>query len=215
PLQKNKTLTQPADQQAWGAFRMTFDRWSTLSIPDLRAFLEAPPGYEMIDTPKLEMTSVTIFTENSDMADAEGSHTYSDPVTFDAGSAENVKLQRAFTVQGGKVKWRSRPEPQSDNLKLELDVSFAFDMEGIPPFPPFIELGSAITSVTFAVSATFGPGAALNQDRYDKLLRRQREAIGAFDPATVYALAAAAQSDYPGNVIDRAIRENFTGLSLE
>src|SRR5262249_36935101 len=48
-----------------------------------------------------------------------------------------------------------------------------------------------------------------------KLLRREREAVGAFDPAAVYALAAAAQSDYPGNVIDRAIRENFAGLSLE
>src|SRR5262249_4105872 len=94
-------------------------------------------------------------------------------------------------------------------------VSFAFDMQGNPPFAPFVELGSAITSVTFVVSATFGPGAALNQGRYDKLLRREREAVGAFDPAAVYALAAAAQSDYPGNVIDRAIRENFAGLSLE
>jgi hypothetical protein len=126
-----------------------------------------------------------------------------------------VSVQPAFVTSGGEVKWRRRPEPLQDNLQLKLDVDFAFRMQGRPPVVPFIELATKITEVTFSVEATFGPGAALLQQRHDKILARKREAIAQFDPAAVVALAAAARADFPGAVLDVAIREHFPGLSLD
>ena len=214
-MSEPKTLVEPADQEPWHAIAGTHARWSTLAIPNLKAFLKAPANYELIDSPKLVMTSVTIFTENSDIAGAEGTRVHQDEYTLESAFAANVELQRAFTVTGGSVKWKTRPEPMADNLLLELDVNFAFNMEGRPPVAPFIELGSVITSVTFEISATFGASDALQQERQDKMLRRKRETFDAFDPASVYALAAAARADYPGEVLDRAIRQTFAGLSLQ
>jgi hypothetical protein len=215
PYNKDFTLAEPADQEPWHLLGGTHERWSTLQIPNLKAFLGAPANFELIDSPKLVMKSVTIFTENSDIAGAEGTHNYTDAHTLGSSSAPNVDLQIAFNATGGSVKWNPRPEPMTDNLLLGLDVNFAFNMEGRPGVAPFIELGSVITSVTFNVSATFGPSDALNQERFDKLLRRKREALDGFDPGSVYALGAAARADYPGEVLDQAVRQTFAGLSLE
>jgi hypothetical protein len=208
-------FTAPADQQPWAAIGGTHDRWRTLDIANLAAFLRAPAGYELIDKPRLTMTRVVVFTENSDIAGGEGTHVYESALTRLADAAPNVDLQPAFTTSGGKVRVVRWPEPLGSDMRLKLDVSFAFRMEGHPPVVPFVELGTAITAVTFKVSATFGPGGALLQDRADKVLRRKRDAAATFEPDAVYALAAGARADYPGSVIDRAVSENFSHLPLD
>jgi hypothetical protein len=208
-------LAEPADQQATALIGGKHDRWRPLDIADIGAFLGAPAGYELIDSPRMTMTQVQVFTENSDIAGAEGLRTFESNLTRMGDLPANVEVQQAFITSGGNVRATRYPKPLASNRRLTLDVNFAFKMEGRPPVVPFIELGSKITSVTFNLSATFGPGAGLSQERADKILRRKREVAAAFDPASVYALGENARADYPGSVIDRALAENFGHLSLE
>lgn len=214
PLSKPRSLAEPADQEATSLIGGTHDRWRPLDIADIGAFLGAPAGYELIDSPRMTMTQVQTFTENSDIAGLEGARVFESNLTRMGDVPANVEVQQAFISSGGKVRARRYPKPLASDRRLTLDINFAFRMEGHPPVVPFIELGTRITSVTFNVSATFGPGTGLSQDRADKILRRKREAAAAFDPASVYALGETARADYPGSVIDRALGENFAHLSL-
>lgn len=210
-----RSFTAPADQEAWAAFGGTHDRWRTFTELDVATFLGAPSGYHLIDRPKLVMTEVETFTSNSDLAGVEGSRTGSGTLTRNGDMPPGVQVQQDFLTAGGKVRDVKWPQPLGDDMRLELDVSFAFKMRGRPPVVPFIELQQEITSVTFEISATFGPTGAKLQERQDRLLRRKREAAEAFAPLSVYALAEAVRAQYPGNVINRAIRENFRTLSLD
>lgn len=214
-LVKSIVVNQPADQEAWAPIGGRHDRWVTLQIPDIGAKLSAPAGYVLADVPELRMTSVSVFSDGSGLAGADGTHVHSSELTRNSDVAANVLVQPVFQSSGGQVRKKSWPEPGQSPASLALDINFRFNMDGRPPVAPFVQNSMAITSVTFDLIATFAPGAALDQQWRDDMLERKRRFEQSFDPMAIYALASAARTDYPSSVLDQAIRQNFSSFSLD
>lgn len=118
----------------------------------------------------------------------------------------NVWVGWSYVRNGGRVRWIEEPSLESETATAKLRVTMPLFYTA----PSLLgEPEKEIARVRFRIDTRWGPSTQARAEYISKVHEERLRLMHEFDTDWVYQLHHLAETDYPGNVVDRALQENL------